>query len=73
MIAEKRVASVLDDLASSINLSVYSPKLKGNKINLKNPNKEKNLDFNFKDLNTIGNHWIKKKGKEFEGQLFGHC
>lgn len=38
-----------------------------------NEHPKENNDFDFKDLNTLKNHWIKVDGSKYKGKNHGLC
>ena len=46
---------------------------KQHKVQVLNPTPQNESGFDYKDLNTIGNFWVKFKGKMYNGKRRGLC
>ena len=71
METSSKITSFRDDFSETVSTVSKLKKLK--KGVFKNPEPIENPNFDYKDLSTLENHWLKFKGKMYKGRKKGIC
>ena len=72
-VKSRKKKSIREDLSDHMSQLSKKSNLKNKKTIVYNPNPVENPNFTFADLNTLENHWIKRKGVTIENKKVGKC